>query len=165
MDSWYRCWIMVLTAPMVLTQTHCIVSVLLNHTHTRGQGIALMRDFSTTPLIVYQVCKDYYSIKKGMKSEKEYPKIGQSTFLWYCESKIFNYVAIRKITGNCPKYHEIKQSQYIHYIVDTILSFVFPCMYISTPQYNKLCSKYKKVYILVCLWTLTPGPASIMLSE
>ena len=39
---------MVLTTPMVLTQTHGIVLlVLLNHTPTRGLSVALMRDHFT----------------------------------------------------------------------------------------------------------------------
>ena len=36
---------MVLTSPMVLTQTHGIVSVLLNHKHTREPSVARMRNF------------------------------------------------------------------------------------------------------------------------
>ena len=36
---------MVSTTPMVLTLTHGIVSVLLNHTCTRGPSVARMRDF------------------------------------------------------------------------------------------------------------------------
>ena len=39
MDSWYRQQI------IVLTWTHGIVSVLLNHTCTRGQSVARMRHF------------------------------------------------------------------------------------------------------------------------
>ena len=35
---------MVLTTPMILTQTHGIKSVLLNYTHTRGPSVARMRD-------------------------------------------------------------------------------------------------------------------------
>ena len=37
---------MVLTTPMVLTKTHGIESVLLNHTCTRGPSVTRMRDFS-----------------------------------------------------------------------------------------------------------------------
>ena len=44
MDSWYRHGLMVLKKPMVLTQTHGKVSVLLNHTHTRGPSVARMPD-------------------------------------------------------------------------------------------------------------------------
>ena len=36
---------MVLTPPMVFTQTDGIVSVLLYHTRTRGPSVARMRDF------------------------------------------------------------------------------------------------------------------------
>ena len=36
---------MVLTTPMVLTYTHGIVSVLLNHTRTRETSVARMQDF------------------------------------------------------------------------------------------------------------------------
>ena len=36
---------MVLTTPMVLTKTHGIESVLLNHTRTRGPSVTRMRDF------------------------------------------------------------------------------------------------------------------------
>ena len=36
---------MVLTTPMVLTKTHGIESVILNHTHTRGPSVTRMRDF------------------------------------------------------------------------------------------------------------------------
>ena len=45
MDSWYGHGLMVLTTPMVLTQTHSIVSVLLNHTYTRGPSDARMHLF------------------------------------------------------------------------------------------------------------------------
>ena len=45
MDSLYRQALMVLTKPMVLTQTHGIVSVLLNHSCTRGPSVARMWDF------------------------------------------------------------------------------------------------------------------------
>ena len=45
MDSWYIHRLVVLTTPMVLTQTHGIVSILLNHTHTRGQSVARMWNF------------------------------------------------------------------------------------------------------------------------
>ena len=44
-DSWYGHRLMVLTTPMVLTKTHGIVSVLLNHTLTRGPSVTRMRDF------------------------------------------------------------------------------------------------------------------------
>ena len=36
---------MVLTTPMVLTKTHGIESVLLNHTHKRGPSVTRMRNF------------------------------------------------------------------------------------------------------------------------
>ena len=39
MDSWYRHGLMVLTTPMVFTQTDGIVSVLLDHTRTRGPSV------------------------------------------------------------------------------------------------------------------------------
>ena len=45
MGSWYRHGLMVLTTPMVLTQTHGIVLVLLNHTRTRGPSVTRVRDF------------------------------------------------------------------------------------------------------------------------
>ena len=45
-DSWYRHGLMVLTTPMLFTQTHGIESVLLNHTSTRGPSVTRMRDFS-----------------------------------------------------------------------------------------------------------------------
>ena len=41
---------MVLTASMVLTSTHIIILVLLNHTRTRGLSVACMRDFVFTIL-------------------------------------------------------------------------------------------------------------------
>ena len=44
-DLWYRQGLMVLTTPMVLTETHGIKSVLLNHTRTRGPSVTRMRDF------------------------------------------------------------------------------------------------------------------------
>ena len=44
-DLLYRQGLMVLTSPMVLTQTHGIVSVLLNHTCTRGPSVTPMLDF------------------------------------------------------------------------------------------------------------------------
>ena len=46
MDSWYRHGLMVLTTPIVFTQTDGIVSVLLNHTSMRGPSVTCMRDFS-----------------------------------------------------------------------------------------------------------------------
>ena len=45
MGSWYRHGPMVLTTPMVLTKTHSIVSVLLNHTLMRGPIVAIVQDF------------------------------------------------------------------------------------------------------------------------
>ena len=56
-DSWYGHRLMVLTRPMVLTYTHGILSVLLNHTHTRGPSVTRMWDFylkiaSLGPLLV-----------------------------------------------------------------------------------------------------------------
>ena len=44
-DLWYKQGLMVLTTPMVLTKTHGIESVLLNHTHTRGPSATRMKDF------------------------------------------------------------------------------------------------------------------------
>ena len=44
-DSWYRHALVLLTTPLVLTKTHGIVSVLLNHTCTRGPSVARMQDF------------------------------------------------------------------------------------------------------------------------
>ena len=44
-DLWYGQGLMVLTTPMVLTQTHGIESVILNHTLTRGPSVTRMRDF------------------------------------------------------------------------------------------------------------------------
>ena len=44
-DSSYGNRLMVLTTPMLLTQIHGIVSVLLNHTCMRGPSVARMRDF------------------------------------------------------------------------------------------------------------------------
>ena len=44
-DLLYRQGLMILTSPMVLTKTHGIVSVLLNHTGTRGPSVTRMRDF------------------------------------------------------------------------------------------------------------------------
>ena len=44
----YRHRLMVLTTPTVLTSTHGIVSVLLNHTRTTGPSVARMRDFSSS---------------------------------------------------------------------------------------------------------------------
>ena len=48
MDSWYRHGLLVLTTPMVLTQTHGIVLVLLNQTRTRGTSVTRMRTFFNT---------------------------------------------------------------------------------------------------------------------
>ena len=45
MDSWYRHGLVVLTTPMVLTKTHDIELLLLNHPHTRGPSVARMRRF------------------------------------------------------------------------------------------------------------------------
>ena len=44
-DSWCRQGLMVLTTPMVLTKTHGIESVFLNHTRKRGPSVICMRDF------------------------------------------------------------------------------------------------------------------------
>ena len=44
-DLWYRPGLMVLTTPMVLTKTHGIESVILNHTRTRGPSVTRMQDF------------------------------------------------------------------------------------------------------------------------
>ena len=51
MGSWYRhgliiwTWTHGIENTMVLTQTHGIVSVLLNHTRMRGPSVTRMRDF------------------------------------------------------------------------------------------------------------------------
>ena len=45
-DFWKRQGLMVLTTPMVLTKTHGIELVLLNHTRTRGPSVTRMRDYS-----------------------------------------------------------------------------------------------------------------------
>ena len=50
MDLWYRQGLMVLTTPMVLTKTHGIESVILNHTRTRGPSDTRMRNL----LLLYQ---------------------------------------------------------------------------------------------------------------
>ena len=47
-DLWYRQGLMVLTTPMVLTKTHGIESVIINHTRTRGPSVTRMRDFLFT---------------------------------------------------------------------------------------------------------------------
>ena len=44
-DLWNRQGLMVLTIPIVLTKTHGIESVILNHTRTRGPSVTRMRDF------------------------------------------------------------------------------------------------------------------------
>ena len=44
-DSWCGHRLIVLTTPKVSTLTHGIVSVLLNHTRTRGPSVTRMRDF------------------------------------------------------------------------------------------------------------------------
>ena len=44
-DLWYRQGLMVLTTPMVLTKTHGIESVILNHTRMRGPSVTRMWDF------------------------------------------------------------------------------------------------------------------------
>ena len=44
-DLWYRQGLMVLTTRMILTETHGIESVLLNHTCTRGPSVTRMQDF------------------------------------------------------------------------------------------------------------------------
>ena len=46
MDSGYKHRLMVLTTPMIFTQTDGIVSALLDHTHTRGRSVTRMRDFT-----------------------------------------------------------------------------------------------------------------------
>ena len=53
---------MVLTTPMVLTLTHGIVLVLLNHTHTRGPGVAHMRDFLELKLYFLVETESYVAI-------------------------------------------------------------------------------------------------------
>ena len=52
-DLWYRQGLMVLTTPMVLTKTHGIESVILNHTRTRGPIVTRMRDFSSSSFNFY----------------------------------------------------------------------------------------------------------------
>ena len=44
-DSCYRHGLMVSKTPMVMTWIQGIVSVLLNHTHTRGPSVGRMWDF------------------------------------------------------------------------------------------------------------------------
>ena len=54
-ESRYTHGLTVLTTPMLLTWTHVIVSVLLNHTNTRGLKVARMRDIF--PLMSISVLK------------------------------------------------------------------------------------------------------------
>ena len=53
-DLWYGQGLMVLTTPMVLTKTHGIESVLLNHTRTRGPSVTRMRDFFWKASLIVQ---------------------------------------------------------------------------------------------------------------
>ena len=57
--------------PLLLTRTHCIDSVLLNHTHTRGPSVPRMQIF----LISTLVTKSYYPLEntqpRQMKQTKE----------------------------------------------------------------------------------------------
>ena len=76
MDLWQRHGLMFLTTPMLLTQTHVIVNILPNHTHTRGWNVARMRDFfkasalqadvfckSKCPLVCLSVCSQISKIQ------------------------------------------------------------------------------------------------------
>ena len=47
-ETWTHGIDMELTTPMVLNQIHGIVSVLLNHTHSRGPSVAGIRDLLQT---------------------------------------------------------------------------------------------------------------------
>ena len=49
---------MVLTPPMVFAQTDGIVSVLLDHTRTRGPSVARMRDFLNVSSLTLMVWED-----------------------------------------------------------------------------------------------------------
>ena len=44
-DSWYRQGLMVLTTPMVMTKTHAIKLVVLNHILMRGPSLNRIQDF------------------------------------------------------------------------------------------------------------------------
>ena len=60
-DSWFRQGLMVLTTTMVLTLTHGIESVLLNHIRTRGPSVTRKQDFS-----ILDWLKGYGDIKLGL---------------------------------------------------------------------------------------------------
>ena len=61
---------MVLTTPMVFTPTDGILSVLLDHTHTRWQSVARMRDFFK-PKVSKSARKVKKSARKVTKSAKK----------------------------------------------------------------------------------------------
>ena len=72
---------------MVLTWTHGIVSVLLNHTRTRGTSVARMRDFLKTELKLY--CRtQYFNIpsspaKDSTNTDRPYIKVVGCLFVQF----------------------------------------------------------------------------------
>ena len=57
---------MVLKTPMVLTQTHGIVAVLLNHKHTRGTSVARLRDKKEKNIEISVISDNSSNLKSGL---------------------------------------------------------------------------------------------------
>ena len=51
---------MALTTPMVLTDSHGIVSILLNHTRTREPNVALMHDFFLMYIYIFFLLLSFF---------------------------------------------------------------------------------------------------------
>ena len=73
-DFWYRQGPMVLTTPMVITKSHGIESVLLNHTRTRGPSVTRMRDFFKLSIVIFIL---NFDTKQDNNMFQDY---------WYCET-------------------------------------------------------------------------------
>ena len=72
---------MVLTTPIVLTYSHGIESVLLNHTHMRGPSVARMRDFYTH-IFPQKYLVSTFMYKYGCDEAKKQPYSFNTAYIW-----------------------------------------------------------------------------------
>ena len=108
MDSWYRHGLMVFITPMALTQNHGIVSVLLNHTHTRGPSVAHKQDFLICSISYFQDAKSAKNVQRQWSILLVF-KISAGFFfmqgrLGECPTILYNWLLLRKgeaVGGSC----------------------------------------------------------------
>ena len=95
----YRHGLMVLTPPMVFSQTDGIVSVLLDHTHTKGLSVARMQDFFFTFLMKKPSwCNRIHWPITATKKYEVSGICGRRCFSWQISSNPFKHFYICKVS-------------------------------------------------------------------